>query len=84
MEKLAVSLTAYNSITLFSHTTPPLPSDCIDGQTVLANGTERLLPGALEGRLEVCLNNTYSPVCFDLWDDPDARVVCRTLQLGQS
>ena len=63
---------------------PPLPSGCMDGQTVLANGSERLSPGALEGRVELCLNNTYSPVCFDLWDDPEAMVVCRALQLGQS
>ena len=30
----------------------------------------------------MCFNNTYGSVCHDLWNEPDARVVCR--QLGFS
>ena len=49
-------------------------SDC-------SNGDVRLMGGAnsLEGRVEICLDNNYSTVCDDLWDEEDAKVVCRQL-----
>ena len=34
---------------------------------------------SLEGRVEICLNNNYSRVCDDLWDEQDAKVVCQQL-----
>ena len=37
---------------------------------------------ALDGRVEICLNNIWNVVCNNGWDDNDATVVCR--QLGYS
>ena len=47
-------------------------------------GDIRLVDGstALEGRVEICLRNGWSTVCFQSWDALDAKVVCR--QLGFS
>ena len=45
--------------------------DCMDGDTRLVNGSV-----SNEGRVEICINNTYGTICDDLFDAIDAAVVC--------
>ena len=48
--------------------------DCTDGDVrVMGGGSE------WEGRVEICQNNNFLRVCDDLWDEAEARVVCKQL-----
>ena len=65
------------SATSISATIFPSAGDCSDGDVRLIGGFSEN-----EGRVEVCINRTYTAVCNDFdnfWDIRDASVVCRQL-----
>ena len=47
---------------------------CNDGQLRLAGGVTHT-----EGRVEICISETWGTVCDDSWNNVDAQVVCRSL-----
>ena len=48
---------------------------CRDGEVSLIGGSRRH-----EGRVEICINETWGTVCDNTFNESDAKVVC--LQLG--
>ena len=50
---------------------------CVNGNVRLVGGSD-----VSEGRVEICMDQQWGTICHDLWDEPDARVICR--QLGYS
>ena len=55
-------------------TSLPTSTACSDGQLRLMNST-----ASGEGRIELCINNTYGSVCDDQWGIKDAEVACKQL-----
>ena len=48
--------------------------NCTEGIVRLANGANNL-----EGRVEVCVGNSWGTVCHHQWNNLDAQVVCKQL-----
>ena len=74
----------FTQIYPFHDAVPTPTTPCYDGQLLLANSTYSYIDGNYfyGGRVEVCYNGTYRPVCDDGWTDNDAAVVC--YQVGYS
>ena len=47
---------------------------CTDGDLRLAGGSS-----ATEGRVEICIDETWGTICDDMWSSVDAQVACRDL-----
>ena len=56
--------------------TPPESYCSSEGEIRLRGGTEK------EGRVEMCLNNTWGTLCSNSWSDTEAAVACQ--QLGHA
>ena len=73
-------LTGVNATTTTPTSSPTSFPSCYDGQLRLGNtsfvyntdGTSYL-----QGRVEVCINETYGAICDVGWDQLDAQVACR-------
>jgi deleted-in-malignant-brain-tumors protein 1 len=50
---------------------------CTAGEVRLVGGNS-----SIEGRVEICFNDTWGTVCDQMWDEADAGVVCRQLGLN--
>ena len=70
-----------------THITVPTPTtSCYNGEVRLENSTYSYIDGNYfyGGRVEVCYNGTYYPVCDDGWTDSDAAVICNYVGYGYS
>lgn len=56
-----------------------LHEGCAEGEIRLADGMDEM-----EGRVEICIDNIWGTICSQMWNDIDAGVVCRQLQLNSA
>ena len=71
-----------NSLLHFVSAPPP---PCYDGQVQLREITFASTADGYnytEGLVEVCINETYTAICDEGWDNNAAAVVCRSLGLN--
>lgn len=56
-------------------------SSCYDGSIRLENSTYTYYNGTYVygGRVEICYNQKFYPVCDEGWSDSDAAVICNNL-----
>ena len=56
-------------------------SSCYEGEVRLENSTYTYYNGTSSygGRVEVCYNDTFYPVCDEGWTDSDAAVACNNI-----
>ena len=71
-----ISLPRSSSTSVMHDTVNDFFPGCDQGDIRLEGGT------SMQGRVEICNNNTWGTVCEDQWDTTDAEVACR--QLGFS
>ncbi|XP_064384592.1 deleted in malignant brain tumors 1 protein-like isoform X4 [Halichondria panicea] len=67
-----------------SNTTMNNTCRCEEGQVVLLSDSQPPSVDQTEGRVEVCINNSYTAVCDDLWDELEALIICRQLGFNVS
>ena len=53
----------------------PIANTCTEGDIRLVGGSSEY-----KGRVEVCINGKFGPICDTKWDDNDAKVVCGQLE----
>ena len=70
---LMVGLNKYN---VYMHYTTMCITDCVEGEVRLVGGETDS-----EGTIEVCLNSVWGLITDAGWDQNDAHVVCRQLNL---
>ena len=53
--------------------------NCSDGELRLVGGSDNVVQGTREGRVEICINNAWGTICRTLFGNPDAQVACHEL-----
>ena len=70
----------YIKISIYFSTGISTPNgNCSDGELRLAGGSDNVVQGTREGRVEICINNAWGTVCRTLFGNPDAQVACHEL-----